>query len=108
MRDTAATLLDASRAQSPHPQPQRVSDPATGAGNRFFCAWCDGWWTGLTACHCSACHRNFTSIGAFDSHRGGSHAHATRHCVDPASVGLVPADKPWPGWSRPGIWGGPT
>ena len=59
------------------------------------------------SCHCGACHRTFTGVYAFDMHRAGSHAKSTRHCVDPATVGLVPADKPWPGWSRPGTWRGP-
>jgi hypothetical protein len=67
---------------------------------------CNGrknWWTGLTAAH-----RSFTGVYAFDMHRAGSHAQGTRHCVDPASIGLVLADKPWPGWSRPGTWNGPN
>ena len=72
------------------------------------CGRCDNWWTGLTSCHCGACHRTFTGLRAFDMHRAGSHAKGTRHCVDPAAVGLVPANKPWPGWSLAGTWRGPT
>ncbi len=80
------------------------------------CGGCGGRWTGLTACHCSGknCHRTFTSLSAFDLHRSGSHARGTRHCLDPATVLsqtgerlLVPANKPWPGWSGPGSWEGP-
>jgi hypothetical protein len=96
----------------PHPEaPYRASNLATVSSKRpstaIACARCDNWWTGLTACHCSACHRTFTGIKAFDMHRAGSHARGTRHCVDPVSVGLVPAGKSWPGWSRPGTWRGP-
>ena len=61
---------------------------------------CGAWWTGLGACHCSACHATFTGIGAFDRHRRNG------QCLEPSSIGLVPADKPWPGWSRPGSWRG--
>jgi hypothetical protein len=38
--------------------------------------------------------------------RVGSHT-GSRHCQEPASVGLVSAEIPWPGWSRPGTWRGP-
>ena len=59
--------------------------------------------------------RTFTGVSAFEMHRCGSHAGGTRHCLDPATVRsektcepvLVPADKPWAGWSRPGAWRGP-
>ena len=92
--------------------PERSRMARTAASNRpsgaITCARCDNWWTGLQSCHCGACHRTFTGVYAFDMHRAGSHAKGTRHCVDPATVGLVPADKPWPGWSRPGTWRGPT
>jgi len=57
------------------------------------CGGCDSRWTGLGVCHCSACHRTFTSISAFDQHRSGSHALGARHCLDPGSVGLVPVTK---------------
>ena len=70
--------------------------------------------TGLGAAHCSSCHQTFTGVGAFEMHRSGSHAGGARHCLDPATVRsektgeplLVPADKPWAGWSRPGTWRG--
>jgi hypothetical protein len=84
--------------------PSGVNRPSSA----IACARCDNWWTGLRACHCSACHRTFTGLEAFDKHRSGSHAAGTRHCVDPAGVGLVPANKPWPdGWGYPGTWRGP-
>jgi hypothetical protein len=89
-----------------------ASNRATASSNRpsgaIACNGCNNWWTGLTAAHCSGCHRTFTGVYAFDMHRAGSHGQGTRHCVDPASIGLVPADKPWPGWSRPGTWNGPN
>lgn len=71
------------------------------------CSTCQHAWTGLTAAHCSACHHTFTSVAAFDKHRTGSHAHETRGCLDPATVGLVTANRAWPGWSFPGSWDGP-
>ena len=74
----------------------------------IYCPRCPNWWTGMRSGHCTACHRSFTSIAAFDKHRAGSHSDGQRHCVDPESVGLVPADRAWPGWSLPGTWNGPT
>ena len=81
------------------------------------CPHCDQQWTGLLSCHCGGkggCHRSFTSLSAFDKHRTGSHAYSTRRCLDPATLldkngepVLVPADKPWAGWSLPGSWRGP-
>lgn len=41
---------------------------------------CGREWTGLTECHCSACHRQFSSIGPFDTHRTGD------RCNDPAEM----------------------
>ena len=83
--------------------PERSRMARTAASNRpsgaITCARCDNWWTGLQSCHCGACHRTFTGVYAFDMHRAGT--------VWTATVGLVPADKPWPGWSRPGTWRGP-
>lgn len=72
-----------------------------------YCPRCPNWWTGLRSGHCATCHRSFTSVAAFDRHRSGSHARGTRHCVDPEVVGLVPAEREWPGWSLPGKWAGP-
>ncbi len=36
---------------------------------RFACNGCKNWWTGLTAAHCSGCHRTLTGVYAFDMHR---------------------------------------
>ena len=83
--------------------PPGVSEPSKRAPVLTRCPHCNGTWTGLTTCHCSSCHRTFSSISAFDMHRSGSHAESTRHCVDPASAGLVPVTKLyWSGWARPG------
>ena len=108
------------QVRSPSPAPQRASNRATVNGNRpsggaIICNGCRNWWTGLGAAHCSSCHQTFTGVGAFEMHRSGSHAGGARHCLDPATVRsektgeplLVPADKPWAGWSRPGTWRGP-
>jgi hypothetical protein len=68
------------------------------------CNGCDHRWTGLSACHCAACHRTFTGIRAFDIHRTGG------HCNDPVTLvnrngapRLVPAARQhWTGWGEPG------
>lgn len=105
MDDTAGTLKMAPAS-------------ATGSGihipaSAIHCR-CGAWWTGFNSGHCTACHRTFTGLSAFDAHRTGSHAAGTRHCLDPETLRteagepvLVPANKPWPGWSLPGTWEGP-
>lgn len=70
--------------------------------NAIFHAACGCWWTGLGIHHCCGCGRNFTSVSAFDKHRDGSHARGTRHCIDPAAVGLVDAGRKFPCWGWPG------
>jgi hypothetical protein len=78
---------------------------ATHINGYGVCGRCGAEWTGYSTCHCSAagCHRTFTSITAFDAHRTGSHANGERHCLDPATVGLVPVTKTyWTGWGNPG------
>lgn len=72
------------------------------APTRITCPRCDAAWTGLATAHCSACHRTFTTVSAFDKHRDGSHSRGTRHCVDPETVGLVQAARPYPCWAHPG------
>ncbi len=55
-------------------------------------------------CHCSVCHRMFSTVGNFDRHR--------RHgwCLDPESVGLRPDARgvyrmpPDPTYRFPGRW----
>jgi hypothetical protein len=47
------------------------------------------------------CHRTFTGITAFDTHRTGSHARSTRGCLPPEVAGLVPATRPYPCWGLP-------
>ena len=66
------------------------------------CGGCGGW-TGLSTCHCSACHRTFTGITAFDVHR------QNYRCLDPATIcgahgqRLVRVTKlHWSGWGLPG------
>jgi hypothetical protein len=49
--------------------------------------------------HCSACHQTFTALKGFDRHRAGSHTGSTRHCQDPAAVGLVDAGRSYPCWA---------
>lgn len=62
------------------------------------CVRCRKSWGGLKTAHCTACHETFTVVSAFDKHRAGSHAHSTRHCVAPESVGLVDAGRMYPCW----------
>lgn len=96
---------------------------AKGLGNGSGeCPRCGAWWTGANTCHCTGCHRNFTSQTACDKHRAGSHERDTRHCLDPATVVhgprskhagkpmLVDADRDYPCWGFAGSdvqwWGG--
>lgn len=74
----------------------------------FGCSGCENRWTGLNSAHCAGCHHSFTSVAAFDLHRRGD------KCLEPATIltrkgqfALVPADRPWIGWSKPGTWDGP-
>ncbi|MGW4075947.1 FDXHR family putative zinc-binding protein [Streptomyces asiaticus] len=63
---------------------------------------CGQWWTGLGRAHCAVCHRTFSCDSAADKHRKGAHG-IDRHCVDPATVGLVAVRKPWGDmWQNPG------
>ncbi|MEU0665730.1 hypothetical protein ABZ508_26590 [Streptomyces lavendulocolor] len=68
---------------------------------------CGQWWTGGTRAHCPACCRTFSTDSAADKHRRGAHG-KDRHCVDPATVGLVAVDKPYGTlWQNPGSEDGP-
>lgn len=63
---------------------------------------CGARWSGYNTCHCPAdgCHATFTGITAFDKHRDGKHSDDSRHCVDPAKVGLVDAGRSYPCWGH--------
>lgn len=65
---------------------------------RYRCGGCALWWTALGAAHCAGCHETFTSVSGFEKHRRGG------QCLTPAEVGLVPADRKWPGWALPGSY----
>ena len=63
---------------------------------------CGSWWTGLGRAHCAACCRTFSCDSAADKHRVGKFG-VDRRCVDPATVGLVAAAKPYGEmWQFPG------
>jgi hypothetical protein len=63
---------------------------------------CGQHWTGTGRAHCAACCRTFSCDSAAGQHRKGSYG-GGRHCVDPATVGLVAVDKPWGVmWQNPG------
>lgn len=68
------------------------------------CPRCDGRWNGLNTAHCGAdgCHQTFTGPTAFDAHRARKFTDDTRHCVDPATVGLVKFSRDYPCWALPG------
>lgn len=66
------------------------------------CVQCRAHWGGLKTAHCSECHQTFTAITAFDKHRTGSHPLSTRHCLDPATIGLIDAGRAYPCWGAPG------
>lgn len=54
---------------------------------------CENTWTGSLQCHCSVCHRTFSILAHFDSHRKSG------TCLDPVAMGLTPTDT--------GIWRAP-
>lgn len=65
---------------------------------------CNSWWTGINRAHCPACCRTFSGDSAAEKHRVGTFGpDGDRHCVDPATVGLIPRDMAygvlwgWPG-----------
>lgn len=39
-------------------------------------------WTGLVECHCTVCHKHFSTVANFDAHRPYG------HCVDPLEARL--------------------
>lgn len=82
------------------------SKPSYASGNRpsrsIECGTCGAWWTRELTAHCSGCHRTYTGMTAFDAHRSGSHTAGTRHCLDPADVGLVDAGRAYPCWGTKG------
>jgi hypothetical protein len=52
-----------------------------------YCGECDNTWTGSNMCHCSVCHRTFSTIGLFDRHRPNS------KCLDPARLRVVKGER---------------
>ena len=75
-----------------------ISAPQAGMA---FCAKCQARWGGLRTAHCAACHETFTVEAAFDKHCAGSQTHDGRHCVDPATFGLVDAGRAYRCWGFP-------
>lgn len=68
------------------------------------CGGCGKFWSGAGRAHCAAkgCHETFSCDSAADKHRTGTFG-VDRHCMDPATAGLVPHEKPWGVlWSHPG------
>ena len=43
---------------------------------------------GSNFCYCPSCGEFFSGAAGFDHHRAGEHAAGTRHCVNPAEVGM--------------------
>jgi hypothetical protein len=84
--------------------PTVLPDAKTPTPEWITCARCDFRWTGLSACHCGACHRTFSGLSAFDIHCVGG------HCNDPATL-VKRNGEPrlvsttclhWAGWGQPG------
>lgn len=65
------------------------------------CSGCPARWGGTKTAHCSGCHETFTTVSAFDKHRGGSHPD-NRYCINPGSVGLVLTGRGYRCWGVPG------
>jgi hypothetical protein len=77
----------------------QISSPQAAMGS---CPRCRPRWGGLKTAHCAACDETFTVVTAFDKHRVGSHTDDSRHCLDPAAVGLVDAGRAYSCWGFPG------
>ena len=80
----------------------KVAQISTPQPGMIPCARCSARWGGLKTAHCASCGETFTVVAAFDKHRVGSHTDDSRHCVHPATVGLVDADRAYSCWGFPG------
>jgi hypothetical protein len=62
------------------------------------CGHCPRQWTGLLEAHCSACHRHFSNVSAFDAHWVGDATKTTgvnrRQCVPPEDIPVSKAGNP--------------
>lgn len=56
---------------------------------------CDARLSGMRACHCTECHRNFSGNWAFDKHRYYG------KCRHPEESGLVTVPRWFPCWGSP-------
>ncbi len=68
------------------------------------CGGCDNTWTALTAAHCPTCHRTFSAIRHFDTHR--SQDGPRGHCIDPDTIHNRRGERLL--WFRDGMWRGPA
>ena len=70
----------------------------TGTPEWITCGRCDARWTGQGTCHCAGCHRTFTGVTAFDTHRKNF------ACVDPATIPTLAqvTRLHWSGWGWAG------
>lgn len=88
----------------PDTTPTVPTDSATPAAPRDLITHpkCGRSWSGLSRSHCPVCCRTFSCDSAADRHRKGLYG-GGRHCVDPATVGLVARQMPWGEmWQNPG------
>jgi hypothetical protein len=72
--------VNASETRTPEPGTTGPTTPA------HTCGGCTTRWTGTGTAHCASCHRTFSAVSGFDTHRRNG------TCVDPATVGLVHND----------------
>lgn len=57
--------------------------------SELTCGGCDNTWTGVSRCHCSACHQTFGGISTFDQHRKRD------SCLQAESLGLENVAGVW-------------
>ena len=79
-----------------------VAHISTSGAGTITWARCPARWGGLKGARCNACHETFTVVAAFDRHRAGSPTFDDRHCLDPATIGLVDVGRAYPCWGFPG------
>ena len=76
---------DARASESDREVPAKPKRPAIDRSDAASCI-CGDRWTGTSKCHCSGCHRLFSTVTMFDRHR------VNAKCADPATDMITPRD----------------
>ena len=52
-----------------------------------ICRKCERRWQGEAECHCSGCHKHFSSVSSFDKHQAGSGK--WKKCLDTEGMKVI-------------------